>query len=311
MYALVNYSTSRGRGDVVGRLLASHLSDPGLISGGAAPEFSHVGIVPDNATNRRVFSEQAVITDGGVAVLIHSTFNRRVLGSIPYTAIPANSLDSHSGGPGFDSRSGNPDFCFPWFLEITPGHRRFLPQSLFFPVKLAPSLMTSLSTRLRSNFPTLLNNYILQYVAARNAQPSLAAVYQLQEPVRAIEVIMVQHRIGMHGWGIQEIPEKTRRPAASSSTKIREWSGRRVELSSSWWEVQPPCHHGSPDDVEADSSTEDIDGTVGDVVLQVHGTSDTALQSEISTKPLVPKKSVALYQMKAMMMMLHPRPLSF
>ncbi|KAJ8872716.1 hypothetical protein PR048_026330 [Dryococelus australis] len=32
-----------------------------------------------------------------------------------------NSLDSHSGGPGFDSRSGHPDFGFPRFTEITPG----------------------------------------------------------------------------------------------------------------------------------------------------------------------------------------------
>ncbi|KAJ8897425.1 hypothetical protein PR048_002771 [Dryococelus australis] len=30
----------------------------------------------------------------------------------------ANTLDTHSGGPGFDSR---PDFGFPWFYEVTPG----------------------------------------------------------------------------------------------------------------------------------------------------------------------------------------------
>ncbi|KAJ8872053.1 hypothetical protein PR048_025654 [Dryococelus australis] len=29
--------------------------------------------------------------------------------------------DSHSGGPGFDSRSGHPDFGFPWFSENTQG----------------------------------------------------------------------------------------------------------------------------------------------------------------------------------------------
>ncbi|KAJ8883005.1 hypothetical protein PR048_014844 [Dryococelus australis] len=33
----------------------------------------------------------------------------------------SNSLDSHSGEPGFDSRSGHPDFGFPWFTEITRG----------------------------------------------------------------------------------------------------------------------------------------------------------------------------------------------
>ncbi|KAJ8892077.1 hypothetical protein PR048_004654 [Dryococelus australis] len=70
-----------------------------------------------------------------------------------------NSLDSHSGGPGFDSRSGHPDFGFPWFPEIAPGECwdrsltkamadsfPILSQSLF-PVQLAQSLMTSLSTR--------------------------------------------------------------------------------------------------------------------------------------------------------------------
>ncbi|KAJ8897440.1 hypothetical protein PR048_002786 [Dryococelus australis] len=35
-----------------------------------------------------------------------------------------NSLDSHSGGPGFDFRSGHPHFGFPWFPEI---YGRFLP----------------------------------------------------------------------------------------------------------------------------------------------------------------------------------------
>ncbi|KAJ8870523.1 hypothetical protein PR048_029546 [Dryococelus australis] len=39
-----------GRGGVVDRLLASHL-------GGVAPGFSYVGIVPDNASGRRVYSE--------------------------------------------------------------------------------------------------------------------------------------------------------------------------------------------------------------------------------------------------------------
>ncbi|KAJ8869305.1 hypothetical protein PR048_030879 [Dryococelus australis] len=65
----------------------------------------------------------------------------------------------HSGGPGFDSRFGHPDFGFRWFPEITPGECwdgsltkamadsfSFLPQSLS-PVQLAPSLMTSLSTK--------------------------------------------------------------------------------------------------------------------------------------------------------------------
>ncbi|KAJ8866220.1 hypothetical protein PR048_032063 [Dryococelus australis] len=43
-----------GRGGVVVRLLASHQGEPGSIPGG--PGISHVGIVPDDATCRRVFS---------------------------------------------------------------------------------------------------------------------------------------------------------------------------------------------------------------------------------------------------------------
>ncbi|KAJ8868382.1 hypothetical protein PR048_029898 [Dryococelus australis] len=38
------------------RLLASHLGEPGSIPGGFASGFSHVGIVPDDAAGRRVFS---------------------------------------------------------------------------------------------------------------------------------------------------------------------------------------------------------------------------------------------------------------
>ncbi|KAJ8881180.1 hypothetical protein PR048_017653 [Dryococelus australis] len=44
------------RGGVVVRLLASHRGEPGLIPGGVAPGFSHVGIVSDDAAGRRVFS---------------------------------------------------------------------------------------------------------------------------------------------------------------------------------------------------------------------------------------------------------------
>ncbi|KAJ8883151.1 hypothetical protein PR048_014991 [Dryococelus australis] len=47
---------TRGRGGGVDRLLASHLDEPGSIPGGVTPEFSHVGIVPDDAAGRRDFS---------------------------------------------------------------------------------------------------------------------------------------------------------------------------------------------------------------------------------------------------------------
>ncbi|KAJ8876778.1 hypothetical protein PR048_021225 [Dryococelus australis] len=45
-----------GRGGVVVRLLTSHNCKPGSIPGGVATEFSHVGIVLDDAAGRRVFS---------------------------------------------------------------------------------------------------------------------------------------------------------------------------------------------------------------------------------------------------------------
>ncbi|KAJ8888151.1 hypothetical protein PR048_007638 [Dryococelus australis] len=47
---------SGGSSGVVVRLLASHLDEPASIPGGDAPEFSCVGIVPDDATGRRDFS---------------------------------------------------------------------------------------------------------------------------------------------------------------------------------------------------------------------------------------------------------------
>ncbi|KAJ8889784.1 hypothetical protein PR048_009287 [Dryococelus australis] len=49
-------SSRRGRGGVVVRLLASHLSAQGSIRGGIAPGLSQVGIVLDDAAGRRVFS---------------------------------------------------------------------------------------------------------------------------------------------------------------------------------------------------------------------------------------------------------------
>ncbi|KAJ8881243.1 hypothetical protein PR048_017719 [Dryococelus australis] len=44
------------RGGTVDRLLASHLGEPSSIPGGLIPELSHVGILPDDAADRRVFS---------------------------------------------------------------------------------------------------------------------------------------------------------------------------------------------------------------------------------------------------------------
>ncbi|KAJ8873954.1 hypothetical protein PR048_024794 [Dryococelus australis] len=47
---------TRGHGGLAISLLASHQGDPGLIPGRVTPGFSHVGIVPDDAVSRRVFS---------------------------------------------------------------------------------------------------------------------------------------------------------------------------------------------------------------------------------------------------------------
>ncbi|KAJ8882826.1 hypothetical protein PR048_014640 [Dryococelus australis] len=69
-------------------------------------------------------------------------------------------LDSQSGGPGFDSRLGHPDLDPLWLPPnhsrrmlgwiLHKGHGRFLLQFLP-PAQPAPSLMTSLSTRFKSN----------------------------------------------------------------------------------------------------------------------------------------------------------------
>ncbi|KAJ8878236.1 hypothetical protein PR048_018813 [Dryococelus australis] len=51
-----NFDSEGGHGSVVVSLLATHLGEPGSIPGGVAPGFPHVGIVPDDAADRRVFS---------------------------------------------------------------------------------------------------------------------------------------------------------------------------------------------------------------------------------------------------------------
>ncbi|KAJ8871876.1 hypothetical protein PR048_028216 [Dryococelus australis] len=63
---------SWGRGGVVVRLLASNLCEPGLIPGGVAPGFSHVGIVPDDATCRRVSSGISHFPRPFIPALLHA-----------------------------------------------------------------------------------------------------------------------------------------------------------------------------------------------------------------------------------------------
>ncbi|KAJ8892387.1 hypothetical protein PR048_004967 [Dryococelus australis] len=57
---------------VVVRLFTSHQGKPGSIPGGAASEFSHVGIVPDDAIGPRVFSGIACFPGPFIPVLFHA-----------------------------------------------------------------------------------------------------------------------------------------------------------------------------------------------------------------------------------------------
>ncbi|KAJ8874451.1 hypothetical protein PR048_025300 [Dryococelus australis] len=62
------------RGGVVVRLLASHLCEPGSILGRVPPGFSHVGIVPDDAAGRWVFSGISRFLRPYIPALLHIHF---------------------------------------------------------------------------------------------------------------------------------------------------------------------------------------------------------------------------------------------
>ncbi|KAJ8894355.1 hypothetical protein PR048_006984 [Dryococelus australis] len=62
----------QGSGGVVVRLLASHLGEGGSILGGLAPGFSQVGIVPDGAVSRRVFSRISRFLRPCIPMLLYS-----------------------------------------------------------------------------------------------------------------------------------------------------------------------------------------------------------------------------------------------
>ncbi|KAJ8874324.1 hypothetical protein PR048_025170 [Dryococelus australis] len=57
---------------VVVRLLAPQQGEPGSIPGGAAPGFSHVGIVPDDVAGRRVFSGISSFPRPCIPALLHT-----------------------------------------------------------------------------------------------------------------------------------------------------------------------------------------------------------------------------------------------
>ncbi|KAJ8874949.1 hypothetical protein PR048_022839 [Dryococelus australis] len=68
-----------GRSGVVVRLLASHLGEPGSIPDGAAPGFSHAGIVPDDAAGRWVFSGIFHFPHPFISALLHTSLRSRRL----------------------------------------------------------------------------------------------------------------------------------------------------------------------------------------------------------------------------------------
>ncbi|KAJ8875171.1 hypothetical protein PR048_023066 [Dryococelus australis] len=72
----------RGRGGVVVGLLASHQGEPGSTAGGVAPAFSHVmGIVPDDAASRQVFSGISRFSCPCIPVLLHTQPRFTLIGS--------------------------------------------------------------------------------------------------------------------------------------------------------------------------------------------------------------------------------------
>ncbi|KAJ8886529.1 hypothetical protein PR048_012740 [Dryococelus australis] len=66
-----DYMHSWRHGGVMVRQLASHLGEPGSISGGVAPRFLHTGIVPNDDAIRRVFSGMSRFLQPGIPVLLH------------------------------------------------------------------------------------------------------------------------------------------------------------------------------------------------------------------------------------------------
>ncbi|KAJ8871521.1 hypothetical protein PR048_027843 [Dryococelus australis] len=67
------------RGGVVVRILASHPGEPGSITGGVAPGFSHVGIVPDDAAGWRLSRGSPVFPRLFILALLHT--HPRFIGS--------------------------------------------------------------------------------------------------------------------------------------------------------------------------------------------------------------------------------------
>ncbi|KAJ8867454.1 hypothetical protein PR048_031256 [Dryococelus australis] len=97
--------SARGRGGAVVRLLASYYGEPGSVLGGVDPEFSHVGIEPDDASGRRVFSGISRFSRPCIPVLLHtdlsspsSALKTTMLRSAQISPLHSNTLQRSSRG---------------------------------------------------------------------------------------------------------------------------------------------------------------------------------------------------------------------
>ncbi|KAJ8896514.1 hypothetical protein PR048_001858 [Dryococelus australis] len=85
---------------VVVRLFASHMGEPGSISGRTTLGFSHVVIVPDEAAGRRVFSEISRFPHPCIPALIHAHLNYPpVQGGKYYDGCHTSPYNGRYGGP--------------------------------------------------------------------------------------------------------------------------------------------------------------------------------------------------------------------
>ncbi|KAJ8891608.1 hypothetical protein PR048_004136 [Dryococelus australis] len=86
----------RGHGGVVVRLLASHQGEPDSIPGGVAPGFPHIGIVPDDAVGRWVFSGISRFPRPCIPVLLYSSPRFTLIGSQYLDVKSCPNISTHS-----------------------------------------------------------------------------------------------------------------------------------------------------------------------------------------------------------------------
>ncbi|KAJ8883679.1 hypothetical protein PR048_015533 [Dryococelus australis] len=107
----------RGRSNIVVRLLASHLCEPASILSGAAPGFSHLGTVLDDASCRRAFSEISRFPCPCILALLHTHL------TLPPSALKISTLRAvqisplHSACPS-TALNDNAAVRFLWNLPI-------------------------------------------------------------------------------------------------------------------------------------------------------------------------------------------------